>query len=292
MPGKVTVTYLHHSGFLAAVGETLLIFDYWQGENNQFPVKARLKKEDLASYKQVIVFVTHAHEDHFDRVIYSWKEWKPDISYVIASDMPKDAEGIRMQAGDVHELGDVKIEAFSSTDLGVSFLCTIGDLRLFHAGDLNLWHWREESTLRQITEATESFYRACEPLEKLDIDVCMFPLDPRQGAMYDAGINHFVLSVKPHVLIPMHWQGRSEVVLDYARKGRTRFTEILAMTKTRERADIEREIIKTEDGMEKEELRLHMHTPQKGLYDDEKEETGDDQANPFRDTDLPVDIEK
>lgn len=34
MPGQVTVTYFHHSGFMAAVEDTLLIFDYWRGENN------------------------------------------------------------------------------------------------------------------------------------------------------------------------------------------------------------------------------------------------------------------
>ena len=116
-----------------------------------------------------------------------------------------------------------------------------------------------------------------------DIDLCMFPLDPRQGGLFDAGINHFVMSVKPRVVIPMHWQQRAEVPLNYARRGRTRYTEILALTKPRERADIT---------FGEDELQIHVHTPVTGLFEEKKEsepleERKDD---PFTDTDLPVNV--
>ena len=35
MGSKATVTYYHHSGFTVAIGETLMGFDYWRGENGE-----------------------------------------------------------------------------------------------------------------------------------------------------------------------------------------------------------------------------------------------------------------
>ncbi len=285
MTNQVTVTYLHHSGFMAAVGDTLLVFDYWRGEDNALPKKARITENDFKPFKRVFVFVSHSHPDHFDEVIYTWNMEKYNITYIVSDDIPVGKRGKRMAPGDTLTFGNMKVTAFDSTDLGVSFYVDFDGLKIFHAGDLNLWHWRDESTLKEITEAERAFYAACEPLYNTPIDLCMFPLDPRLGGMFDAGINHFVMSVKPRLVIPMHWQGRPEVAIEYVRRGRTKYTDFLAMTKPRERADIT---------FDKNELRLHVHTPVAGLYDDEpeqpKEETPFAEEDPFTDTDLPVDM--
>ena len=108
----------------------------------------------------------------------------------------------------------------------------------------------------------------------------MFPLDPRLGGMFDAGINHFIMAAKPRVIIPMHWQRRSEVAINFARRGRTRYTEVLALTKPRERADIT---------FNEAELIIHVHTPASSLFgdDDPARKPEDD---PFTDSDLPVDM--
>ena len=37
MANQATATYLFHSGFLVSVEDTLLVFDYWQGEEGMFP---------------------------------------------------------------------------------------------------------------------------------------------------------------------------------------------------------------------------------------------------------------
>ncbi len=284
MTDQITVTYLFHSGFMAAVEDTLLVFDYWRGEAGAtLPQKACISDRDFARCKHVYVFVSHSHVDHFDPIIYDWDQATYHIEYIISDDLPKDVPGHRMNPGDTLELGEVKIQAFDSTDLGVSFYVELKGRTIFHAGDLNLWHWREESTVREIKQAEDDFYAAVDPIRSLSIDLCMFPLDPRQGGLFDAGINHFVMSVKPRVVIPMHWQQRAEVPMNYARRGRTRYTEILALTKPRERADIV---------FGENELQIHVHTPVSGLFDEKKEDreeapAGDD---PFTDTDLPVNV--
>ena len=183
--------------------------------------------------------------------------------------------------------------AYGSTDLGVSFYVEVGGLHIFHAGDLNLWHWREESTLRQITQAENLYYAAVQPLIGKPIDVCMFPVDPRMGGMFEAGANHFIMTCKPRVFIPMHWHGRSEVAADFARRCRTKYTEGLALTKPRERAEIT---------FDKNAINIHVYLAAEQREDVLKRrrrtenedvvqraldafETGD----PFAESDLPVD---
>ena len=71
MSAKATVTYFHHSGFTVAVEDTLLVFDYWRGENGALDPAFQLTDQDFEGFSQVIVLVSHDHEDHFDEVIYT-----------------------------------------------------------------------------------------------------------------------------------------------------------------------------------------------------------------------------
>lgn len=284
MEKTAAVTYFHHSGFTVEVLDTLLVFDYWRGEHGELSEKAQLREQDLKDYKRVLVFVSHDHEDHFDEIIYSWDCQKLPITYIISDDLPAGKRGKRVKPGDRLNVGDVNIQVFSSTDKGVSFYVSLYGMNVFHAGDLNLWHWREESTLREITQAENAYYEAVAPIEKLPIDIAMFPVDPRMGGLYDAGANHFVMAVKPRLFIPMHWQGRPEVAADYARKGRTKYTEVLALTKPRERAELE---------FGENELSIHVFTWTDSTDDEKKDGVKLDAyapSDPFSDTDLPVQL--
>ena len=292
MPAQVTVTYFHHSGFSVACGDTLMIFDYWRGENHELSGALCLSEADFKGFKQVLFFISHEHPDHFDRVVYDFKHLNY-VHYIIADDMPFDAFGDRMAAGDKRTYGDVQVTAYESTDLGVSFYVEIAGLHIFHAGDLNLWHWREESTLRQITQAENLYYAAVEPLIGKPIDLCMFPLDPRMGGMYEAGANHFIMTCKPHVFIPMHWQGRTEIANDFARRCRTKYTEGLALTRPRERAEItfDKHSINIHvylSGEQEDMLKRRQRSEEEDVVQRALRafETGD----PFAESDLPVDI--
>ncbi len=280
--GSAVVTFFHHSGFTVAVGDTLLVFDYWRGEHGELEGSAGLTDRDLEGYKRVLVFVSHEHEDHFDEVIYTWDYQRLPISYIVSDDLPIGKRGKRVKPGDAFRSGEAEIRVFSSTDKGVSFYVTVQGLHIFHAGDLNLWHWREESTLREIAQAERDFYAAMAPIEQLPMDIAMFPLDPRMGGLYEAGANYFVMTVKPRVMIPMHWQGRPEVAQSYARKGRTKYTEVLALTQPREQAEIT---------FESQQLNIRVSVPMPETADSGNAGeglgglAGDD---PFADTDLPV----
>ena len=281
MADFASVTYFHNSGFTVSVQDTLLVFDYWRGEHNEVPKNMELGKRDFADYSQILVFVTHDHVDHFDRAIYDWDDGKLPITYIISDDLPEDCKGRRVKPGKSLTVGDAEIRVFGSTDKGVSFWVLVGGIRVFHAGDLNFWHWREESTLREIAAAERAFYDAMAPVERLPIDIAMFPVDPRLGGLYEAGANYFVMSVKPRLFIPMHWQGRPEVAFNFARKGRTKYTEVLALTKPRERAEL---------AFDDDQLDIQVFAADPADFGG----TGEVHLNayapgdPFSDTDLPV----
>ncbi len=284
MEKLLKLTYYYNSGFSVQVGGTLLIFDYWEGENRSLPPGSRITEVYLQAFEQIIVFVSHAHPDHFDPVIYEWYKHGLPVSYVVSHDMPVGTRGSRMAPLQEKQLTqDIKVKAFESTDLGVSWLVTVYGVNIFHAGDLNLWHWRAESTLKEIDDAEQAYYNAVAPLRQERIDVAMFPVDPRQGYMYDAGANHFIMTEKPRVFIPMHWQDRTEVAIEYARRTRNAQTEVVALTKPGTIANLT---------FSEEVLDIHIIEPPKDLEDQlfPLRRPAGAGGDPFADTDLPVDL--
>ena len=294
MEQNLLITHYYHSGFSVTDGRTLLVFDYWRGEKGELAPDKQLTLKTIQRYDSVFVFISHEHVDHMDPVVFSWNA-AGNVSYIVSSDMPVGTRGKRMAPGDSLALSDnVSVTAFDSTDLGVSFLVDFGGIRLFHAGDLNFWHWREESTMQEIEEADAEFRKAVLPLSKEQIDVAFFPVDPRQGAMFEAGANYFILSVKPRILIPMHYFHRADTAVDYARTASCRTTEVIAMPGYGDRIRIQSD----------EDHYLNVSFPSDGEEQPEEEEislygseadlpSGDEdnllsEDDPFLESDLPV----
>lgn len=245
MASAIHITYLDHSGFAVRTRDTLLIFDDARGvpaEGDSLS-NGHITRELIESHQRTLWFVSHAHGDHFNPAIYDFHD-AGLIHYVISDDLPAQYDGMRMHKGSTLQIGGADITAYGSTDEGVSFLVKIDGWTLFHAGDLNLWHWRDESTLKEIEQAEKDYLTEVAPLIGQEIDFAFFPLDPRMGGMYDAGALHFLMHVKPHVMIPMHWWGRSDAATDFARRNRSRLVEIVAMTRPGETLRAE----KQEDG--------------------------------------------
>ena len=279
------ITHYYHSGFSIAGEHTLLVFDYWRGERGELTPELQLTPEKLRAYDKVFVFISHEHIDHLDPVVFTWNE-AGNVSWIVSSDMPVGTRGKRMAPGDTVRLSDeVTVTAFDSTDLGVSFLVDFKGLQVFHAGDLNFWHWRDESTMKEIEEADAEFRKAIAPICGRPVDLAFFPLDPRQGSMFEAGANFFILSVKPRILIPMHYFHRAEVAMEYARTASCRSTEVIALPGYGDLLAVELD----------DEGYLNLSFPDRdGLPEEEEEEeprdletilTGDD---PFNESDLPL----
>ena len=103
-------------------------------------------------------FVSHWHEDHFNRSIGQFG----GAQYIVNEDVRlKDIPADRFHAMKLYEtlpLGDTTVTQYGSTDEGGSFLVETDGLKIFHAGDLNWWHWLGD-TDENNAEAKSNFDR-------------------------------------------------------------------------------------------------------------------------------------
>ncbi|MEG2507682.1 MAG: MBL fold metallo-hydrolase, partial [Longicatena sp.] len=132
------ITYLYHSAFLIELEQHILLFDYVEGNLPAF---------DLS--KEIVVFVTHAHSDHFNRVIFDLRKHYPNVRYILSDDIKtvQESDILFVKANEIYEVGNMNIQTLYSTDCGVAFLVKVEDKTIYHAGDLNWWDWALEDTL-------------------------------------------------------------------------------------------------------------------------------------------------
>ena len=112
----------------------------------------------------------------------------------------------KVKEGDMLVCDRISVKVFGSTDEGVSFLVSDGDVNVFHAGDLNNWHWKDESTPEEVNQAEHSFLKIVEQIAEYPVDIAMFPVDARMGSDYDLGARQFIEKCKPVHFFPMHFQ--------------------------------------------------------------------------------------
>ena len=131
------ITYLDHSGFAVEYKKYVLIFDWYKGKLPEFD-----------SEKEIYVFSSHSHYDHFDRKIFELENIYPNVRYVLSADItekPVPSKVWFVIADKEYRIGNLKVQTLHSTDAGVAFLVYVDDRIIYHAGDLNWWHWEEES---------------------------------------------------------------------------------------------------------------------------------------------------
>lgn len=204
--------YIYHSGFAIEADGVTVIIDYYKDSSEEVYNKGIVHDYLLEKPGILYVLCSHFHPDHFNREILSWKALRPDIRYIFSKDILKHHRASADDAtfinkGDVYEDESIRIEAFGSTDVGISFLIDVQGKRLFHAGDLNNWHWSEESTPEEIRKAEGDFLAEVKILQQTapSVDLAMFPVDSRIGKDYMRGAEQFVERIKTAIFAPMHF---------------------------------------------------------------------------------------
>ncbi len=214
------VTYIYHSGFLVETEPAVFLFDYYKGELPAFP-----------DNKPLIVFASHKHPDHFAFNIFDLKDHPGKAAYVFGNDIklsekylqrhginPAVKEKIhRMSPHTVLSLpvgvkGEetVTIHALKSTDAGVAFYVKAGNIRIYHGGDLNWWHW--EGKADSFNKDQETGYKGeiaylkelLEKEGKKELDAAFIPLDPRLKKACTYGMDHFLSQIPVKEIFPMH----------------------------------------------------------------------------------------
>ena len=145
--GGAVLWYLGHCGYAVRTQNHLLIFDYQESRDGQQP-KSRPARPALDTgwidpgeikNLKVRVFVSHSHQDHYDPVIFTWKEAVPDIAYYFGWKAAEDPS-YHYLIGPRAELksGGLEIAAINSHHSGVpevAWLVKVDGLVIYHNGD-------------------------------------------------------------------------------------------------------------------------------------------------------------
>ena len=193
------ITYLDHSGFAVEYKKYVLIFDWYKGKLPEFD-----------SEKEIYVFSSHSHYDHFDRKIFELENIYPNVRYVLSADItekPVPSKVWFVIADKEYRIGNLKVQTLHSTDAGVAFLVYVDDRIIYHAGDLNWWYWEDEDDETWNEPMRQAYQKEIAKIEGEEIDYAFFPLDSRQGEESVLGINYFMQHTNTKIVFPMHMWG-------------------------------------------------------------------------------------
>ena len=228
----MTITYIHHSGFLVETADQYYLFDYYKGD-----------LPPLKTDKPILVFASHNHQDHYNPEIFGILQelGMQHITAVLGKDIPPKKypqnantyntnplnanalnvntlntnsriEVIKAYAHRTYELPcNTRVQTLLSTDAGVAFLVMCPEGTIYHAGDLNDWVWEEE-TEQYNKQITGSYRHEIDLLKDISVDVAFIPLDPRQEKAYAKGMLYFLRKVKVTRIYPMHYWEQPDII--------------------------------------------------------------------------------
>ena len=101
---------------------------------------------------------------------------------------------------------NIEIISLKSTDAGVAFVVKAEGRSIYHAGDLNWWHWEGEPY--PFNENMEKDYKKeIDRIHGMHFDAAFVPLDPRLGKAYGWGMDYFLENTRADKVFPMHmWE--------------------------------------------------------------------------------------
>ena len=161
-----------------------------------------LKKSD----KPVYFFVSHFHADHFNSDISRYENQA--AGYFLHSDCSLSLKNPLLlhylNPGEFTSVNEFQVRMYGSTDAGGSFWIIHPEMTIFHAGDLNWWHWAGESDEENLL-ARDEYFKELQKLNKKKVDIAFFPVDARQAVAREWGVKAFLETVTVStVLVSMH----------------------------------------------------------------------------------------
>lgn len=212
VPGKelkekeAEIWYLGHSGWAIKTKKNLLIFDYWgHGSKVKNPVLS-FESEN----KDVYVFVSHNHSDHFDPVIYEWEKACENIHYIFGWKVSPDQKTTSLEPREKIMVKNLEILTIKSTDKGVGFLVNVDGLVIFHAGD----HENGEGIWDAYADEIDFLSQNVK-----SIDLAFIPVARDKGKWWDysnKGSFYLIEKLQPRVLFPMHALGQEQFYKEFA----------------------------------------------------------------------------
>ncbi|RLC51579.1 MAG: hypothetical protein DRH79_05990 [Candidatus Cloacimonadota bacterium] len=199
--GEAAIYFMNHSGWAIKTANNLLIVDYWSRGNepeNSCLANGWINPEEIKDYN-VTVLVSHEHGDHYDPIIWEWRETIPNIRYVLGIEVPGQEDYTVIEPQTTLNYENLDITAFESNDSGVGFVIVSDGVTIFHPGD----HANETRDFSgtywpEIEYVKENFS---------NIDISMMPI--RGCGLPDVesvrlGVIRTLEELQPKAFLPMH----------------------------------------------------------------------------------------
>ena len=208
---KAKIWFLYNSGFAVQTERHFLLFDYWRNTPKGAGLDRGVVDPAALLDQDVVVFSSHSHGDHYNRDVFAWHTQIPRFRLILSDDF-KAAEGaFLIKPGKSLELPDMRVDTLLSNDKGLAYIVETDDLRIYHAGDLNWWHWEGEPDDFNAKMA-ERYKKQIDLLSGKRIDLAFVPVDPRLGEQYAWGIDYLMQTADVRHAVPMHFFDDSAVV--------------------------------------------------------------------------------
>ena len=210
---------LDHSGFVVDHGGRRLVFDWYRDPADVLAARGG---------RGLIYFVSHSHHDHWHDGVMAGDRRTVELRILDASCRTRvEALGATPEPAPIYvhpgqrldlRLDDgtaLRVHCLASTDEGVAFLILLGELIIYHAGDLNCWDWRDEDGPAARAAYEAELDRLAELLAAeapgRRIDLAFVPVDRRLGDVALDGARLLLARTAPVWLLPMHLNGGAEL---------------------------------------------------------------------------------
>lgn len=212
------VTYIAHSCFLIEWRYSVWLFDHYYGA---IP--------DFDKDKELLIFSSHQHKDHFDPQVLSMFADHPRRTYIFSQDIADLVDGSDIAEEEKRRIvylgprttwegtdsagKKIIVHTLRSTDMGVAFLIQYGQDAIYHAGDLNWWAWPQD-TEEGARDMASRFQEEIKYLKGIcpEIQIAFLPLDGRQRECYSLGMGYFLQNIRTDIVFPMHFWNKYSVI--------------------------------------------------------------------------------
>ncbi|MCG8697752.1 MAG: ankyrin repeat domain-containing protein [Bacteroidales bacterium] len=221
--GNAKVVYCGHSGWIVETGNKVLVFDYWSKSTRNQPglVNGTFNCNEMKN-KEVYVFVSHDHGDHYDIKIHEWKDKVANINYIYGFD-PKTSK-IHSKKGyqgpkftyvkdnETHEVKNIKFTTLKSTDKGQGFLVEANGISIYHPGDHAWFANEDEANFKKEVDYIASINN--------QVDIAFLPVSgcPNRWKkeFIEKGFVYNIEKLNPTHVYPMHAFNREYMLKDFA----------------------------------------------------------------------------
>jgi L-ascorbate metabolism protein UlaG (beta-lactamase superfamily) len=207
-----TVWYLRHAGWAVRLGDALLVFDYQEElgmedvtDDTPRNLENGFIDPDEIGDLEVFVFVTHAHGDHYDPVIFEWQSEIERLTYFIGWDEEPESHCERFTGADADcrtmggmrataEVDGIQVYTIDShhNDIPeVAYLVRHGDWIVYHNGDYMADYGHDYAYLKTISDR---------------IDVAFVSALPGKSWPHVSRAVHLAREFDVPVLFPIHFR--------------------------------------------------------------------------------------